>query len=495
MRTLPDNPHPPLSSIIFVSCCDSNDKGWKKNRMRLVLTWWVAILNLTNQKIRKSQLALFLYDQWHTGWVAEVTKKRGPGYEAFLDWLLSCYFCYDNLVEEVGFCSRSQWVTLARFFRSKIHWNNNIVLLFIHKWRFFLFIPILYYLDTITAKKNLLNCLQLTCRKSQEASVVIQTMLQNDCAKKFYIGKHVEFGWQLGWSMLHVNCRQLNDFIQCFTAKNLAQIPAVDIQKLPGSFCCYSNLSPRVIQPRFDAFIIHSDCAKTSTYANRWSLDDSLAGECCMSTAGSCESFSGACCSPNLNPSFQLTHPCHNQVPQTGDSLMMSNTGTQSKENFHCQESSLAPSPLLGCKETSERGAFLSSLKSQESGLPESIFLRSITNLTPLLCAKAACPSRQNLYQDVLKLSGKKHEQILPRHAQESPDSNGVIAASVLCQEDLVVRWARITHQNSHSLQARILKLGASPSFRGSRCKPLLRSFVRGLCPTLQKKTCSTACS
>ncbi|KNZ53143.1 putative signal peptide protein [Puccinia sorghi] len=32
--------------------------------------------------------------------------------------------------------------------------------------------------------------------------------------------------------------------------------------------------------------ILHSDCAKTSTYANRLSLDDSLAGACCMSTAG-----------------------------------------------------------------------------------------------------------------------------------------------------------------------------------------------------------------
>ncbi|KNZ58925.1 hypothetical protein VP01_1832g3 [Puccinia sorghi] len=28
---------------------------------------------------------------------------------------------------------------------------------------------------------------------------------------------------------------------------------AVDIQKLPGSFCCYSNHAPKVIQPRFDA--------------------------------------------------------------------------------------------------------------------------------------------------------------------------------------------------------------------------------------------------
>ncbi|KNZ57658.1 hypothetical protein VP01_2105g1 [Puccinia sorghi] len=33
-------------------------------------------------------------------------------------------------------------------------------------------------------------------------------ILQSDCAKKIYICKHVELGWQLGWSMPHVNCRQ-----------------------------------------------------------------------------------------------------------------------------------------------------------------------------------------------------------------------------------------------------------------------------------------------
>ncbi|KNZ46371.1 putative signal peptide protein [Puccinia sorghi] len=71
--------------------------------------------------------------------------------------------------------------------------------------------------------------------------------------------------------------------------KKLAQLPAVGMQKLPGSFCCYSNLSPRVIQPSFDAqslCIMHSECTKTSTYSNRRSLNDSLAGAYCMSTAG-----------------------------------------------------------------------------------------------------------------------------------------------------------------------------------------------------------------
>ncbi|KNZ49454.1 hypothetical protein VP01_4g17 [Puccinia sorghi] len=36
-------------------------------------------------------------------------------------------------------------------------------------------------------------------------------LIQPSCdSKKFYIGKHVEFGWKLGWRMLHVNCMQLH---------------------------------------------------------------------------------------------------------------------------------------------------------------------------------------------------------------------------------------------------------------------------------------------
>ncbi|KNZ49943.1 hypothetical protein VP01_4681g1 [Puccinia sorghi] len=34
--------------------------------------------------------------------------------------------------------------------------------------------------------------------------------------------------------------------------KKLAQLPAVDMQKVPGSFCCYSNHSLKVIQPIFN---------------------------------------------------------------------------------------------------------------------------------------------------------------------------------------------------------------------------------------------------
>ncbi|KNZ55862.1 hypothetical protein VP01_255g1 [Puccinia sorghi] len=66
------------------------------------------------------------------------------------------------------------------------------------------------FITAPSTRKHLLNCLQLTCRKSQEASFVNPTILQNDC-QKIYICKNMEFGWQLGWSMLHVNCRQLSN--------------------------------------------------------------------------------------------------------------------------------------------------------------------------------------------------------------------------------------------------------------------------------------------
>ncbi|KNZ62436.1 hypothetical protein VP01_126g2 [Puccinia sorghi] len=53
--------------------------------------------------------------------------------------------------------------------------------------------------------------------------------------------------------------------------KKHAQLPAVDMQKVPQSFCCYSNHYPKRIQPSFDEQSLcrlHSDCAKTSTNAN-----------------------------------------------------------------------------------------------------------------------------------------------------------------------------------------------------------------------------------
>ena len=51
--------------------------------------------------------------------------------------------------------------------------------------------------------------------------------------------------------------------------EKLAQLPAVDMQKVQGILWCYSNLSPRLIQPSFDAqslCTLHSDCAKQSTH-------------------------------------------------------------------------------------------------------------------------------------------------------------------------------------------------------------------------------------
>ncbi|KNZ52682.1 hypothetical protein VP01_3482g1 [Puccinia sorghi] len=48
--------------------------------------------------------------------------------------------------------------------------------------------------------------------------------------------------------------------------RNLNQLPTVDMQKF------------------FNQYLMHSDFSKTSAYAKRWSLDDSLAGACCLST-------------------------------------------------------------------------------------------------------------------------------------------------------------------------------------------------------------------
>ncbi|KNZ63097.1 hypothetical protein VP01_1189g1 [Puccinia sorghi] len=53
--------------------------------------------------------------------------------------------------------------------------------------------------------------------------------------------------------------------------KILAQLPAVEMQKVQQSFWCYSHLPPRLFQPIFGTkslCILHSGCAKTSTHAN-----------------------------------------------------------------------------------------------------------------------------------------------------------------------------------------------------------------------------------
>ncbi|KNZ58053.1 hypothetical protein VP01_2004g1 [Puccinia sorghi] len=75
-------------------------------------------------------------------------------------------------------------------------------------------------------------------------------------------------------------------YISLFPARHCKKKNLLNLQSTcrnsPGSFCCYSNISPKVIQPSFDAqplYILRSDCAKTSIHANRWSLDGSLA-EC-----------------------------------------------------------------------------------------------------------------------------------------------------------------------------------------------------------------------
>ncbi|KNZ59967.1 putative signal peptide protein [Puccinia sorghi] len=66
------------------------------------------------------------------------------------------------------------------------------------------------------------------------------------------------------------------------SSKKLAQLPAVEMQRVPGSCSCYFKLSPRLIPPCFDShslFRLHS-------VGKMWSLDVILARACCMSTSG-----------------------------------------------------------------------------------------------------------------------------------------------------------------------------------------------------------------
>ena len=57
--------------------------------------------------------------------------------------------------------------------------------------------------------------------------------------------------------------------VDCTLQEKIAQLPAVDMQKFQGSLRCYSSLSPRLIQPSFDAqslCTLQSDCTKQSTH-------------------------------------------------------------------------------------------------------------------------------------------------------------------------------------------------------------------------------------
>ncbi|KNZ58005.1 uncharacterized protein VP01_2018g3 [Puccinia sorghi] len=62
--------------------------------------------------------------------------------------------------------------------------------------------------------------------------------------------------------------------VKYFLVERMRHVPEELIvftgNKVPGSFCCYSNHSPKLIQPSFDAQSLcsmHSECAKKSTYA------------------------------------------------------------------------------------------------------------------------------------------------------------------------------------------------------------------------------------
>ncbi|KNZ54699.1 hypothetical protein VP01_287g2 [Puccinia sorghi] len=101
--------------------------------------------------------------------------------------------------------------------------------------------------------------------------------------KKYFLNTECNFLYYYPGNPMAIGyCQQINQVLSLCSrpikGRNYSQI-----------FWCYSHLSSRVIQPSFDAQSLcrlHSDCAKTSTHAKMWSLDDSLAEGCCMSTAG-----------------------------------------------------------------------------------------------------------------------------------------------------------------------------------------------------------------
>ncbi|KNZ55053.1 hypothetical protein VP01_277g3 [Puccinia sorghi] len=86
----------------------------------------------------------------------------------------------------------------------------------------------------------------------------------------------------------HVIVCSLRDCLFCCFIKSAK---LTKVYKVQQSFWCFSHLSPIVIQPSFDAQSLcrlHSDCA-TSTHANRWSLDGSMAGDAaCQLQAVNC---------------------------------------------------------------------------------------------------------------------------------------------------------------------------------------------------------------
>ncbi|KNZ54371.1 hypothetical protein VP01_2962g1 [Puccinia sorghi] len=84
-----------------------------------------------------------------------------------------------------------------------------------------------------------------------------------------------------GRCSVHIGClgglvKVVGRGFQKLPLQKLTQLLVADMQEVPGTFYCYSKIDQRVIQPIFDAHSlhrIHSDHSKTSTYANRWSLN------------------------------------------------------------------------------------------------------------------------------------------------------------------------------------------------------------------------------
>ncbi|KNZ54653.1 hypothetical protein VP01_2890g2 [Puccinia sorghi] len=83
-----------------------------------------------------------------------------------------------------------------------------------------------------------------------------------------------------------------SDLIELMDGKKGHILTTYHLDSNPNQFFFFIFRSTAALRLKFhqvqhEATELMHDCPKTSTYANRWSLDDSLAGACCMSTAGS----------------------------------------------------------------------------------------------------------------------------------------------------------------------------------------------------------------
>ena len=105
-------------------------------------------------------------------------------------------------------------------------------------------------------------------------------------SQKIYICRQVEFGWQLDWSMLHVNCRNLTEFfLQCLPLTCYSPLGSSQCQILapPTQHWQYFFI-PQIQNPLLEAckYSFHlGNWLATDKKWQRGSLPSKLGQECC----------------------------------------------------------------------------------------------------------------------------------------------------------------------------------------------------------------------